>query len=277
MIEASAIRRSASAMRTALVGQQTICFSSRKLSGPAPGVGRVIERVECDGREFEFTWDDGLVLHTNLRRSGSWDLYRVGDRWRRKHSDAAALIESEDWVAVCFDAAEVETYRKEPIDRHPSRGRVGPDLSDPDVDREIVVRAILHHSDPSTQIREALLDPRVVRGLGNVYVTEALWATRLSPWARVGDIARSDLIMLVNYASRILNEHLNALGDDGFVNLLPFEVYGRNGHVCNRCGDSIEVTNTPSDSRPLYWCPKCQTRLDWRLLDDTPPGGAQPS
>ncbi|MGB1502951.1 MAG: hypothetical protein ACPHAQ_04530, partial [Ilumatobacteraceae bacterium] len=114
MIEASAIRRSASAMRTALVGQQTICFSSRKLSGPAPGVGRVIERVERDGREFEFTWDDGLVLHTNLRRSGSWDLYRVGDRWRRKHSDAAALIESEDWVAVCFDAAEVETYRKEP-------------------------------------------------------------------------------------------------------------------------------------------------------------------
>ena len=95
-----------------------------------------------------------------LRRSGSWDLYRVGDRWRRKHSDAAALIESEDWVAVCFDAAEVETYRREPIDRHPSRGRVGPDLSDPDVDREIVVEAILHHSDPSTRIREALLDPR---------------------------------------------------------------------------------------------------------------------
>ena len=96
-------------MRTALVGQQTICFSSRKLSGPAPGVGRVIERVERDGREFEFTWDDGLVLHTNLRRSGSWDLYRVGDRWRRKHADAAALIESEDWVAVCFDAAEVKS------------------------------------------------------------------------------------------------------------------------------------------------------------------------
>ena len=150
-------------MRTALVGQQTICFSSRKLSGPAPGVGRVIERVERDGREFEFTWDDGLVLHTSLRRSGSWDLYRVGDRWRRKHSDAAALIESEDWVAVCFDAAEVETYRREPIDRHPSRGRVGPDLSDPDVDREIVVEAILHHSDPSTRIREALLDPRCSR------------------------------------------------------------------------------------------------------------------
>jgi formamidopyrimidine-DNA glycosylase len=110
-----------------------------------------------------------------------------------------------------------------------------------------------------------------------VYAAEALWATRLSPWARVGDIARSDLIMLVNYASRILNEHLNALSDDGFVNLVPFEVYGRNGHVCNRCGESIKATNTPPDNRPLYWCPKCQTRLDWRLLDDTPPGGAQPS
>lgn len=156
-------------MRTALVGQQTICFSSRKLSGPAPGVGRVIENIERDGREFEFTWDDGLVLHTNLRRSGSWDLYRVGDRWRRKQADATALIESEDWVAVCFDAAEVETYRKEPIDRHPSRGRIGPDLSDPSVDRELAVEAILRYADPSTRIREALLDARVVRGLGNVY------------------------------------------------------------------------------------------------------------
>ena len=192
-----------------------------------------------------------------------------GDRWRRKHSDAAALIESEDWVAVCFDAAEVETYRREPIDRHPSRGRVGPDLSDPDVDREIVVEAILHHSDPSTRIREALLDHACSRSRQRVCGGGAL-GDAFKPVARAGDIARSDLIMLVNYASRILNEHLNALGDDGFVNLVPFEVYGRNGHVCNRCGDSIEVTNTPPDNRPLYWCPKCQTRLDWRLLDDTP-------
>ena len=65
-------------MRTALVGQQTICFSSRKLSGPAPGVGRVIERVERDGREFEFTWDDGLVLH----ESSTFRVVGSVSRWR---------------------------------------------------------------------------------------------------------------------------------------------------------------------------------------------------
>lgn len=262
-------------MRSALIGQQTVCFSSRRLNGPAPSVGRVIEQIERSGRDFEFVWDDGLVLRTELKRTGSWDLYRVGDRWRRKQSDATALIESTDWIAVCFDAAEVETFRSEPIDRHPSRGRVGPDLSDPYVDRELVVNAIIEHHDPSTRIREALLDPRIVRGLGNVYAAEAMWATRLSPWARIGDIARSDLIMLVNYASRILRDHLDALEDEGFVRLIPFEVYGRNGRACTRCKDSIGLTTAPPDDRPLYWCPGCQTRLDWRLLDDTPPAGAQ--
>ena len=77
----------------------------------------MIERVEHDGREFEFTWDDGLVLHTVADVQGR-GICHVGDRWRRKHSDAAALIESEDWVAVCFDAAEVETIESPSTDIH---------------------------------------------------------------------------------------------------------------------------------------------------------------
>ena len=51
---------------------------------------------------------------------------------------------------------------------------------------------------------------------------------------------------------------------------LTLEVYGRNGQMCSRCADSIDVTRTDGDARLLYWCPGCQTRMDRRLLDDTP-------
>ena len=48
------------------------------------------------------------------------------------------------------------------------------------------------------------------------------------------------------------------------------EVYGRNGQGCSRCGDTIEERRFSSDGRFVYHCPGCQTRLDHRLLDDTP-------
>jgi endonuclease-8 len=271
VLEAPEIRRTASAMRTALIGRPTIRFESSHLAGPAPRPGRVVERIDCRARSLDLVWDDGLVLHTGLRRSGSWHLYRIGDRWRRPQREVDVMVEADDWVAVCFNASEVETYRSEPIDRHPSRGRVGPDLADPDTDLSAVVDSLIEHRDQSARIRDVLLDPRVVRGLGNVFAAEVLWANRMSPWARVGDIARSDLIMLVNTASRLLRAHLAAATPGPYGrDPLPLEVYGRNGQMCSRCAEALSVTRTDGDARLLYWCAGCQTRMDRRLLDDTP-------
>ena len=75
--------------------------------------------------------------------------------------------------------------------------------------------------------------------------------------------------MLVNTAARSLRSRLSTrvLDGEAFDDL---EVYGRNGQGCSRCGDTIEVRRFPSDGRFVYHCPGCQTRLDHRLLDDTP-------
>ena len=144
-----------------------------------------------------------------------------------------------------------------------------PDITDVRSNLSSVVDAMVSHRDPSARVRDVLLDPRVVRNVGNVVASEALWATRLSPWARIGDLPRSDAIMLVNTAARSLRSRLSTRVLDGEV-VEDLEVYGRNGQGCSRCADTIEERRFSSDGRFVYYCPGCQTRLDHRLLDDTP-------
>ena len=93
-----------------------------------PQAGRTIETVESHGKHLEITWDDGLILHTHMRMTGSWHLYRAEEPWRRPYHQLRAAIETTEWVAVCFNAPVVETYREPDRRRHPGRGRLGPDL-----------------------------------------------------------------------------------------------------------------------------------------------------
>ena len=100
MPEGDTIHRTAAALRTALVGRPTVRFDAPRLFGPRPAPGRIIERVESHGKHLEITWDDELVLHTHLRMTGTWHLYRVGERWRKDDRQMRVVIEVPGWVAV---------------------------------------------------------------------------------------------------------------------------------------------------------------------------------
>ena len=104
-------------------------FDAPKLDRTGTAAGRMIELVEARGKHLEVTWDDGLVLDTHLKGDSEWHLYRPGAPWRRSWEQLRASIETEEWVAVCFKAPSVETYRQLDQARHPGRGRLGPDLS----------------------------------------------------------------------------------------------------------------------------------------------------
>ena len=91
MPEGDTIHRSAAALRTALVGKPVVRFDAPRLYGPRPAVGRVIELVESHGKHLDVSWDDGLVLHTQMRMTGSWHLYRSGERWRKPEGRPSRL------------------------------------------------------------------------------------------------------------------------------------------------------------------------------------------
>src|SRR5262245_63824260 len=142
------IVRTATSMRTALVGHPMLRFDAPKLIGPVPQAGRMIEFVESHGKHLEVTWDDGLVLDTHLKGGSEWHVYRPGVPWRRSWDQLRASIETDDWVAVCFNAPSVETYRQPDRERHPGHGRLGPDLSSPTTDPDEVVELLLAYPVP---------------------------------------------------------------------------------------------------------------------------------
>lgn len=272
MPDGDAMHRSASALRTALVGKAMLRFDAPTLAGPVPQAGRVVEQVERRGRHLELEWDDGLVLYTQMRMSGAWHVYRSNDSWRRPFAQMSAGIQVADWTAVCFGAVHVETFRRADQRRHPGMGGLGPDLARVDTDLGRVVNLLLAHPEPEARIAEVLLDPRAMGGVGNVVRCEALWSAGLSPYATVGSISERDAIRLVNTAASMLRSHLSeAPGTVDDVTRAVTAVYGRTGQRCARCGDSVESRPMGRPRRTLFWCPGCQTHLDPRLRtnDDT--------
>ena len=275
MVDGDAIHRAAAALRTALVGRPITRFDSAVLEGPAPAVGRIVERVESHGRNLEIVWDDGLILHTNLRLSGTWHLYRHGERWRRPGQQMRVEIQTVDWIAVCFNAAIVETYREFDRYRHPGFGPHGPDLSRPDADLDESINRLYHYHDQLAPVSEALLDQHVANGIGNVYRCEVLWACGVHPFAPVSALDADDCSHLITTAAALLRSKLRhsprvtaSIAQPGSFVRGDLAVYGRNGQRCARCGDTVQVCQLAERERLLYWCPGCQVH---RSLDSMPP------
>lgn len=253
------VHRMASALRTTLVGAVMLRFDAAHLVGPAPVAGRVVERVGSRGTHLKIEWDDGLILHTHLRVSGSWHLYRSGDPWRRPYHRMRVAIEVADWIAVCFDAPIVETYRGPDRRRHPGRGRLGPDLAAPDTDLDAVVNLLLTYPDGDACLADVLLDERVVRGVGNVDRCEVLWVDELSPFATVGSLSECDAVRVVRTAASIVRASRRGPGRHTPGASCDLAVYGRNGQPCDRCGTSVTTRRSGTHRRRLlYWCPGCQ-------------------
>ena len=243
-------------MRTALVGLPTLRFDAMSTIGPAPVERSVIESITVKRREILVQWDDGIVLSTALRLSGEWHLYRTDEMWRKETYRARVVIEVEGWVAVCFDAPIVETYRQPDRKRHPQSGGVGPNISQPNTDLSGCTQRLLDYRYADAMIADVLMDETVISGLGNVARSETLWAVGLSPFAKMADLSYEDCAVLVETASRIVQSDHEASPS----------VYGRNGQRCNRCHGTIEFKSVGHPRRNLYWCPECQGRLDRRLI-----------
>jgi endonuclease VIII len=263
-----------------LAGKPMTRFEAPRLVGPQPVSGRVVERVESHGKQLDIVWDDGLTLHTHMRRSSGWHLYRQGERWGERVSQVRVEIHTDNWVAVCFGSPVVETYRQFDRSRHPGFGPLGPDLCRVDADLDESINRLYHYHDQSAPIAEALLDEHVARNIGNVYRCETLWACALHPFAPISSLDGADCANVITAAAAVVRAHVHRVAE-----VLPgraeiphpagLDVYGRNGQRCGRCGDTVHVCRSGEHSHLLYWCPGCQVShspfVDRSVVaDDTP-------
>ncbi len=254
MPEGDTIHQAARTLARAIGGRRVLGWRSAlpALEG-ADLAGRTVERVEARGKHLLVRFDDGRTLHTHMRMDGSWHIYRPGEPWPIGAHRAHAVIETEAWVAVCFDAPICELVRGEPA----MVARLGPDLLDPDADLEEALRRLRAH--PDLPLGVAVMRQDLVAGIGNVYKSEVLFLTRLDPFAPVAARTDDELRRVLAEAQRLLRINVgrrrrtrHRLRGD------PHWVYDRSGEPCFACGALIAMSRQGDHGRSTYYCPTCQ-------------------
>jgi endonuclease-8 len=128
--------------------------------------------------------------------------------------------------------------------------RLGPDILDAPPDLEAML-ANLRRTDQTREVGDALLDQRLVAGIGNKWKAESLWQARQSPWRRLSQATDAELRAVLGAAASLMRRSLEGV-------LHRNEVYRRAGRPCPRCGERIRSRGQGDANRIAYWCPGCQ-------------------
>lgn len=209
--------------------------------------------------------DDTLIFHLGM--SGKW---RVDPEEAEKHDHLVIATEAGRRVAL-NDArrfGQVDVWRTDALDDYPPFAALGPEPLGAGLTAKYLDAKL---SGKTTSIKAALLDQRVVAGLGNIYVCEALFTAGISPKRAAGQISRARLEKLVDAIRAVLNEAINAGGStlrdykqpDGDLGYFSkqFHVYGREGQPCHENGHGScrgTVKRYADGGRSTWWCPSCQ-------------------
>lgn len=280
MPEGDTIFKAARSLREALVGREVTAVQTGvaqiRALGPQRLVGQQVAQVEPRGKHL-LHWfaPSDLALHTHMRMTGSWHVYRSGERWRKPRHLARFVLEAGPVVAVCFSAPVCELLSRGQVDRHPALAALGPDALDDAVDLAEARRRLDARAD--TSIAEALLDQRVLAGVGNVYKSELLYLHRVDPWAPVAQVGEDTRDALLDSAVRLLQVNVapgatrrvtTGAVQPGAAGRPPagqpaaggdrLHVYGKARRPCARCATPIRVARQGEQGRLTYWCPRCQ-------------------
>ncbi|HUQ41306.1 MAG TPA: DNA-formamidopyrimidine glycosylase family protein [Candidatus Limnocylindrales bacterium] len=266
MPEGDTIHRTAVVLRRVLAGQKVTGFeiTSPRVSAAAGRetiVGSTVTKVESNGKHLFIHFDTPheVVLHTHMKMSGTWHIYRPGERWWEPETEARVVIRTETVVAPCFHPPIVELLTANELGLHPVVSALGPDIIRDDFDIEEAMRRL--RAKPDRDVATALLDQRVISGIGNVYKVEALFLAKTSPWAQVRDLSDEKLREIVAHARKLIRLNREGGQRRTHFSLNPEElmwVDERAGMPCHICGTIVEAGWHPEEVRKSWYCPMCQ-------------------
>jgi endonuclease VIII len=214
--------------------------------------GRSVRRVDARGKHLFVRFEGNLTLHSHLRMTGLWGVYRRGQRWRRSPRRAWLVLRTEEHDVVQFDGPVLElmTDSRTRLDRR--LATLGPDVIAGDFDGRVVLRR-LREDDPTRGIGDALLDQRNVAGLGNVWKSEGCFLAGIDPWRRLSELSDEEALAPIREVRPLMQQ----ASLEGSHSREPW-VYERSGLPCRRCGTRIRARGQGDDNRTSYWCPGCQ-------------------
>ncbi|MBK9116622.1 MAG: bifunctional DNA-formamidopyrimidine glycosylase/DNA-(apurinic or apyrimidinic site) lyase [Betaproteobacteria bacterium] len=225
-------------------------------------VGRTVAAVDRRSKYLLFRFgSDTLLVHLGM--TGSLRVFRHAPA-RRPH----------DHVDIVLDDGSVLRYNDPrrfgamlwvpaPADAHPLLAILGPEPFDAGFDAGYLWRATRTRS---AAIKLALMDNRLVVGVGNIYANESLFRAGIRPTLSAHRVSRARLAGLVDAVRTVLTEaiakggstlrdYVDASGEPGYFQLEYF-VYGRDGEPCRVCGAPIRMRRL--GARASFYCPRCQ-------------------
>ena len=251
-------------------------FAQRLKGSTVTGLGRRAKYLLAD-----LSSGDVLVMHLGM--SGSFHVFAETDkhlgRYHRRRQKQVAhdhvVFHMSSGASVTFNDprrfGSMKLVKREKLDVEPSLMGLGPEPLGNEFDAAMLARAC---QGKKTSLKAALLDQRVVAGLGNIYVCEALYRAQLSPKRLASTIAGRNGVpneraeRLVDAIKAVLHEAIEAGGSslrdhrltDGDLGMFQhrFRVYDREGENCPTPGCRGTVKRIVQNGRSTFYCPMCQ-------------------
>lgn len=265
MPEGDTLRRTAQRLHQALAGDplERVDLRWGSLDGAALVGSRTLE-VVSHGKRLLHRVEGGWTIHSHLRMEGQWRVEGLDSPQGRRalaNPQTRAVLDGARWRAVGLRLGELDLVRTR--DEGTLVGHLGPDvLADP-LDLDEVVRRL--EGDPRP-IAEALLDQRVVSGIGTFWASEILFVRRVHPWRPARDVGADELSQIINRVARLMQRAVvtGVQGSTGETRRgHESYVHARSGRPCRRCGDTIRVATAgrAGQERTIFSCPTCQGGL----------------
>lgn len=238
----------------------------------APVTGRTVEKVESRGKWLLIFFSGDLILVTHMRMSGSWHIYRPGERWHRPRREMRIVVATAEYEAVAFNVPVAKFYTAKMFEEDAAIPKPDADLLAAGFAADAARERLLARG--GEEIGSVLLNQRVMAGLGNVYKSEVLFACGVNPFRHVDSLKPAEVDCILERARRFLAMNVREETDGGMVTYTGGRrttyandpgarlwVYRRAGKQCRRCGAEIQMRRQEPGARSTYWCPVCQPQM----------------
>lgn len=224
-------------------------------------IGQSLTSVERRAK-YLLLWTEKGGMLSHLGMTGTWRVAPKGDERLHDHiylyfSGNLRLAYRDPRRFGCFD------FVQKPASVHPKLKNLGPEPLDDSFTGLLLWQSL---REKKTAIKVALMDQKIVVGVGNIYASEALFLARIRPTLPAEKLSREKAQILVREIKRILtlsiekggssiSDFAQASGESGYFQK-TFRVYGRSGEKCVTCGQQIK--SRVLGGRNTFWCPHCQ-------------------
>lgn len=214
--------------------------------------GATISAVERRGKHQLIHLSTGDTLLVHFRMTGDW---LIDEAAAPTPAYARVVMTLESGVRVSL----IDPRALSSVTLHRAGSKslpvLGPDAADASVTVDAFGAALARRR---VAIKLALLDQRVLAGVGNIYAAEALWLARIDPKAVASSLTTTRQARLLDAVRSVLAKAEMLRGRYRVDGAGRFEVYDREGEPCSRCGTTIR--RMVQGARSTYFCPRCQRR-----------------